>query len=332
MANILCEMGFPTSIISIYTNDKDQPYYFLKPAVNLHHLNMSEVPPSLSAKVSWFYELYRILKRIISAGSITIGTGHDINAIIAFLRNKNRRILGCEHIQKEMLPLSSKLIMRMTYPLLHSLVLLSESAREKYISYNSNTTVIPNALPFEVSNIKNVFEKKIIMVGRIDMNKGYGRAIPIFCYLKEKYPEWEVNIYGDGVEKNNIEKLIESNDLTNVKIHLPVKNIAEKYSESSIMLMTSYSEAMPMVILEANSCGLPVVAYECEGTRELIKDGETGFLIKSDDIKSFCDLLSLLIENAEKMKIFSDASLEYAKQFSKQNISSLWGKLLESVF
>lgn len=331
LANMLREMGSPVSIISIYTHDGSQPYYSLTTDVHLHHLNMKEVPLNFFSKIFWFYKLYKTLDKLVCEEAVIIGTGHDINVLISFLRNNHRRIVGCEHIQKEMLPILSRFIMRMTYPFLHSLVLLSPSARKKYMNYNRNTFVIPNTLPFETSKVKNAFEKKIIMVGRIDMNKGYVRAIPIFIYLKDNYPEWEVNIYGDGEEKNNIDNLIELNGLTNVNIHMPVRNIEEKYSESSIMLMTSYSEAMPMVILEANSYGLPVVAYECEGTRELIKDGDTGFLIKSDDTKSFCDCLSQLIEDAEKMKLFSDASFEYAKHFSKHNVSSLWQKMLESI-
>ena len=331
LANMLTDMGYKVSIVSIYTDAGLMPYYPLSQDVELFHLNLERIPPFFSGKITWYYKLYKELNSLISDGSLIIGTGHDINATISFLRHKNRKIVGCEHIQKDMLPGLSRLIMRMTYPKLDCLVLLSVLAKEKYKKYNKRTAVIPNALPFEATTIKSVFNKQIIMVGRFDINKGYGRAIPIFCYLKEKYPDWDVHIYGDGEEKDNVENVIKSNMLSNVNIHMPVKNIADKYSESSIMLMTSYSEAMPMVILEANSYGVPVVAYENEGTKELIKNGRTGFVINSNDNKSFCDHLSFLLDNDDNLKAFSNASFHYAKQFSKDRVSLQWKNLLESI-
>ena len=327
LANILSNLGVDVKMISILTDKTAEPYYDLNKSVDIYHLGMESISNGWS-KLSWFINLYKKLKKIIDKKSTIIGTGHNINAIVSLFRINGIIVIGCEHIQKEMIPKSSQILMRLSYPFLSRLVVLSETAKNKYLSYNKHLSVIPNSLPFDIQNKRESGHCSIIMVGRIDKNKGYERAMPIFEYLKKNYPNWHINIYGDGEDKDKVNSILVTKGLCNVKICMPVKDIVNKYMDSDLMMMTSYSEAMPMVILEANSCGLPVVAYSCEGTRELIKDGYNGYIVDGDNIEEFCNRLDLLIKDKNKMDEMSQNSMDYASQFSKDAIAKKWAGIL----
>lgn len=153
------------------------------------------------------------------------------------------------------------------------------------------------------------------MVGRIDSNKGYERAIPIFQYVNSYYPLWSINIFGTGPNEKALKEELLERKLNKVSVNSPTSNIVDKYLGSSIMIMTSYSEAMPMVILEANICGIPVVAYKNEGTQELIKDEKTGFLVEDGDENSFKNKLSVLLSSDSVREQMSMQAIKYAKRF-----------------
>lgn len=331
LAKIYARMGYAVTIVSIFTQKNTVPFYELPDKAKICHLGISNAPSSLLSKIKWCIVLYKFLSKIIPPYSFVVGTGHNINTVISFLCKKKYVTIGCEHIQKETIPFYSKLLMRLSYWRLNVLVLLSESAKKKYISYNKHLEVISNTLPFLPHQPSLKQKKHIIMVGRIDKNKGYDRAIPIFSFLMEKYPDWSIDIYGSGDEVKNISNQLELNHLSNVHIYEPVKEINKKYEECDLMLMTSHSEAMPMVILEANAYGIPVVAYNNEGTRELILNGKTGYIIEDGNTSEFCQCLNTLITDVDTLRILSLNAYNYSKSYSLECISARWKCLMDGL-
>ena len=329
LSKILDKIGYNVTILSLCTDVNNGSCYPLPLSVDIVHLQLQEIPNKLYLKLKWYMCLTDRLFRIVESNSIVIGTGHNINTILPFLRFKHNKVIGCEHIQKETIPVMSRLLMRIFYPRLDSLVVLSEKAKEKYLHYNNRLCVIPNTLPFTVNLSQNSTHKRIIMVGRIDKNKGYDRAIAIFEFVEKLNIGWQIDIYGDGEEKKNILKMLEKRDIRNVAIHYPVNDIENKYKSSDIMIMTSHSEAMPMVILEANACGVPVIAYSNEGTEEVIVDGETGFVITDGDINEFCTKLKSLLTDSALRYYMAKKAIKHSKKYAFPSISHKWQVLLQ---
>jgi glycosyltransferase involved in cell wall biosynthesis len=112
----------------------------------------------------------------------------------------------------------------------------------------------------------------------------------------------------------------------------PVKNINDKYSEASIMIMTSRTEGFGMVLVEAMASGLPCVAYDCPcGPRAIILNNENGFLVEDGNIDSFIQKLELLMED-EKLRI--QMGINAQKSVKKYNLDAImlqWNTLFEEV-
>lgn len=196
-----------------------------------------------------------------------------------------------------------------------------------------NVEVIFNSLPFNIDIYPKYESKKIISVGRLDKQKGYDILIDVWNKISKKYPEWTLEIYGDGPEKEKLQDKINKLKLQETFIlRGATTNIQEKYLESSIYVMSSRYEGMPMVLLEAMECGLPVVSFDCPcGPKDIIKDNQDGYLVKFGDIEGMVEKIEILIKDEEKRKIFGKRAKENIQRFSQDKIMQQWKELFEKL-
>ena len=333
--NIFYRLNVNVKIVSLCSSNNSRNYYELLDNSKVLHFQQGYIPINIFKKIYWYIKTLFCLRKFKDFhNSILIGTGHNINCVLVILnllfQFKSKLIL-CEHIQSNTIPLISRYIMKRLYIKADSIVLLSELAKNKFINQtgiNTNIYVIPNSLPFEITPSFDLLDKnRLIMVGRLSNEKGYERLVPILKILESKNPELKVEIFGDGPQKKFLIDLFSKNNLNNVSINSPVKNISNEYMKSSILLMTSYCEAMPMVILEANSCGVPVIAYECEGVNALIKDGINGFVVPNDNYVLFSERILFLIQNEHKRTEMFYNALNSCNPYKENNISQMWKQL-----
>jgi len=109
------------------------------------------------------------------------------------------------------------------------------------------------------------------------------------------------------------------------------KEEIEKYMlKSSVFLMTSISEGLPMVLLEAMSYGVPCIAYETDsGTSDIIDNNKNGYIIKNRNENEYIQYMNNLIIDDKKLKEFSNNSIKKSKEFSKEEILKIWDKILQ---
>ncbi|MEZ6930041.1 glycosyltransferase [Aeromonas sp. S16(2024)] len=181
----------------------------------------------------------------------------------------------------------------------------------------TKTRTISNPVPFisndqfSTSFLSDHMVIRFIAIGRLDNQKGFNDLVEI-CYLfkgKYKSRQWSVDIYGDGELKSFLLHKIEKLGLQeHVRIHDAVSNLAPIYQMATGLLMTSYYEGMPMVLLEALSFGTPCIAFDCDsGPSELIHNGHNGFLISKRNKHQF---VSRMLDVAEMgAELFNDMSL-----------------------
>lgn len=190
----------------------------------------------------------------------------------------------------------------------------------------TNIEVIPNANSFVSSKQADLESKRVIAVGRYDYQKGFDELINIWKGVYEKHPDWSLDIFGHGPLKDELQSLIDQLGLTKT-IHLcaPVKNIEQEYLNSSILVMTSRYEGLPMTLLEAQVCGLPLVAYACKcGPRDIIKDGINGYLIEENNQEEMVEKLINLVNDAELRKQMGNTSYEFSKNYTNNKIMQQW--------
>jgi len=212
-------------------------------------------------------------------------------------------------------------------------ILLTDEDSMRWAGKADNTIVIPNALSFEHSLKADLTNKSVIAVGRYDAQKGFDRLINIWRYVHEICPEWHLKIYGQGSDKQKLEKQIKDLNLQQ-KVHLfsPDPNIVEQFLVSAVCVMTSNFEGFGLVLTEAMECGVPCVAYHFPcGPEDIIKNGEDGYLVDNGNEQDFVNKLTDLLLDENKRKRFGTNAKTNVRRFSKTEIMPQWTKLFNDL-
>jgi len=195
----------------------------------------------------------------------------------------------------------------------------------------NNLEVVYNFTTFQYPKSSSLKQKVVISVGRLDYQKGYDLLLKAWRYVIEKEPTWQLNIYGEGDLKSELIALSKRLNISeNVHFLGSVKDIKERYLQSSIYVLSSRHEGFPLVLPEAMECGLPVVAFKAPcGPNEIIDDGIDGFLVENGNLKALADKILILIEDENKrVKMGKNAKIK-AKEFEKDKIMKRWRELFD---
>lgn len=189
-----------------------------------------------------------------------------------------------------------------------------------------NIAVIPNANSFVSSCQADVTVKRAIAVGRYDYQKGFDQLVAIWGKIYKDQPDWKLDIFGYGPLKEELELQINQLGLADViRLCPPVRDIEKEYCESGLLVMTSRYEGLPMALLEAQACGLPMVAYACKcGPRDIIRDGENGFLIEEDDRETMVVRLIQLMKNEDLRGEMAVKAKEMSADFTEDKVMRKW--------
>lgn len=197
----------------------------------------------------------------------------------------------------------------------------------------SNMTVIPNALTFEPEECAELINKQVIAVGRYDYQKGFDELISAWALISTKYPDWKLCIFGNGELRKELQLLVYDLGLEkSLKLCSPVQNIGNEYKNSSVLVMSSRYEGLPMTLLEGQAFGLPIVSYACKcGPRDIITEGEDGFLVPVGDVKSLADRMTRLMADQELRKRMGRMSKINSTRFSEEKVMTQWIDLFNDI-
>ena len=203
---------------------------------------------------------------------------------------------------------------------------------EKYPKINNKIFVIANPSLFKNLDHQPTLESRTVLaVGRLDYIKGFDLLLEAWALVcKEVDERWMLNIVGGGQEEANLKQLAQ-----NLAIEARVifsgqqKDVDSFYKKASIYCLTSRNEGFPMVLLEAQSYGLPIVAFDCDtGPAEIIRNGENGYLVENFNIQDFSrNIFKMMNLNKEDWHSFIIHSNDNAENFKIEKIISQWYKV-----
>ena len=213
-----------------------------------------------------------------------------------------------------------------------AVVALTEGDANDWKAYNDNVHVIPNVVNLNDSGSYASFEQKsVIYVGRFSKQKDIDSLLRIWAIIHQQYPDWQLDIYGEGELKDNYLSIIQKMN-ANIHVFEPTANIMEVYREHSILLLTSKYEPFGLVLPEAMSCGLPVVAFDCSyGPADIITDGVDGYLIEDRDVELFAQRVGQLISDYDLRVQMGKAAVISSQRYQASCIMPQWIQLFEQL-
>ena len=216
------------------------------------------------------------------------------------------------------------------------LITLTEADKNDWSKYLSTSIkVIPNMVTCYPERISPYNERpnRIICAGRLDSQKGFDYLIEAWRQIAHKYIDWRIDIFGHGEEEKKLNDMIEEYHLCDsIIIHKPTDNIYAEYMNSSFYVLSSRYEGFALVIIEALSCGLPCVSFDCpNGPSEIIRSGENGLLVPLADIEKLSNSIEWMINHkADRDRMSLNARLS-TTQYQAEKIMPRWVKLFDDV-
>ena len=223
-------------------------------------------------------------------------------------------------------------LMRRLYKFASGAVFQTEGA-QNYYKRIDNSIVIPNPIEPVDFRVSEPFIKRnnsIAVVSRLDIKqKRLDIMLEAFSQIAKEFPEYKLDIYGDGLEKNR--QLVNS-IITNLRIndkvilHGKVKDVQNRIINSKIYFLSSDYEGIPNSLLEAMAVGLPVISTDCSpgGARLLIENGINGLLIKCGDSSELVKAIKYYIYNPDIADKYGKKALEVNEKYAPDKIVKLW--------
>ena len=352
--NYLIDAGNDISLLT--TDQNNQPLSFpISPKVNYIAVNApipSRTDYSFFKWLLLFYKARSIfskkLSRVIKENSpdIIICTTYsfDVLDLILKLCNKNHVKLVIEsHIQLTNVFMESKLAyssLLKLYGKFHDkhilhyikkaamLVCLTNKDMQSWkLLHVNNVCVIPNMITINPPKTIDYSSKRVIAVGRYSHQKGFDMLIKAWGELSKKHFDWHLYIFGNE-DRTAYEGMVKEEKCQDTCHCMPVtEDIASEYGKSSIFVMSSRYEGMPLVLIEAMSSGLACISFNCpHGPSDIINNGIDGFLAKNGDINDLVVKMDHLMSDESirsKIGITAKNNIERYSPYAvmQQNIS-----------
>lgn len=198
---------------------------------------------------------------------------------------------------------------------------------------NIRAKIVPIANPTPYENIQHkpsLQHKIVLSLGRLTYQKGFDRLLDAWAIVCKQNHDWRLRIVGGGEDEQALKQQAENLAISDrIEFIAATKNVDQYYRSSSFYCMSSRFEGLPMVLLEAQAYGLPVVSMDCDtGPAEIIRTGENGFLCDSVEVLAASLLLAMQMDEQQYQQM-SQSSQDNVLRFYSNNIIGLWREILE---
>ncbi|RKG33168.1 glycosyltransferase [Acinetobacter guerrae] len=335
LANNFVKNNIDVKIISFGT--VTDPAFNLDPRIELLALNLAQYNTTFyngMAKFKWFFTSYNIIKKYISEmrSSVWITSSPPISLLFSYLKYKfGLKVIGCDHTST--LYRKSVFVQWVRNKILKNInlmVALTPEDQQFYNKHGINAVYIPNSIDLS-SIIPSANSRKFALyVGRFSEEKQPIKAIEIFVRSGLYKRGLKLRMYGTGYLEKDVREFINKNNYNDiVEVIINVSNPDLIYKDACVLLMTSKTEGFPMVLLEAIARNVPCISFDCPyGPRNIIINGENGYLINPNRADEFSMVLSTLSKSFDFNNLEISGSLQ---RFDSDIILKKWVKIIKTI-
>jgi glycosyltransferase involved in cell wall biosynthesis len=170
----------------------------------------------------------------------------------------------------------------------------------------------------------------VLTVGRLHAQKAHDVLLEAFARLSPVLADWRVGIVGGGEEEKALRAQAKVLGIAErIDWHGEVADPSVFYRAASIFVLPSRSEGMPKALMEAMTCGLPVIVSNASpGPLDLVKDGETGLVVPVGDVCALAKAMELLANDAALHKRLGDAGRRRVSEYDLSRVMPIWEQII----
>lgn len=320
-----------------YSRRRDCSFYLITGKSNKEDYALKdEVNRACILSGNLLKDTYKLRKFLIQK-RINCAVGIDLYAnwcvCLANIKINTKMIISERNAPKHnLISAKSRLLIKLTYWKADAYVFQTNQAKGCYSKLiRERGIVIHNPVKSNLPLKSQKECKKIVAVGRLNPQKNYPMLLKAFAKVQKDYPEYKLEIYGQGEKKQELLQLI--NDLKlNSKVLLCgyCADVHNEIKNAQIFVMSSDCEGMPNSLMEAMAMGMPVICTDCPagGPAELIRNGINGILTPVRDSDKMAENIKKLINNKELRDHLGEEAFKLRETHSVKNIIRQWDELL----
>lgn len=327
LANSFCQKGYEVEIVCI---NKHLVFYPIDEKVKVWFAEDEVKSLSILKKMMW------LRKHINSEKpNVVIAFMLEVYCVtLASLIGVSVPVISSERIDPHFFGRAKGLLRWLLLRRTAHLVVQTVRIKDFYSAkLQSRTTIIPNPVTDKVFSLTPTLkQKRIIAVGRLAYQKNYPMMFRAFAKVHHDFPDWQLVVYGNGPQKDEIRGVIERLGMEgHIILAGKSDHVVEEMNKSSLFVMSSDYEGMSNALLEAVCVGLPVISTDVSGAKDLITEGVNGYIVPIGNEKALTLALSSILSSPEKMDEMGRQSKALAPRFREEQIVGQWEGLIKSV-
>lgn len=221
-----------------------------------------------------------------------------------------------------------------TYRQIDKFLLLTQTDAVAFSRNNfNNTGAMANPLWLRPMDPPAERAKRVVTLSRYDEVKQLDHALRAWATVAGDFPDWRLELYGEGALRPDLEKLIDELGIADSAALMgSTDDVQGVLLDSRISVLSSLFEGLPMVLAESLACGVPAVAYDCApGVSEIITDGKDGKVVPLNHIQGLSSALRELMADESLVESMGAHGQQSAARYAPDRIIDEWEDLLRRV-
>ncbi|MGR6916853.1 glycosyltransferase family 4 protein [[Actinomadura] parvosata] len=351
-ANAMAAAGHDVELVSLVRR-REHPQFVLDPRITLTTLvdQRGGRQPDSIARKAW----RRVRGKIVPRGEfaadyftervewaameyvsglrdgILVTTRPALNLISARRTPRTVIRVAQEHMNLSAYPDTIRREIARHYGRFDAITVLTRTNRLEYQRLLPGTPIvqIPNAVHKAEQEPSRQVNPVVIAAGRLVPQKGFDLLIHAFAQVVPEHPEWRLRIFGTGPRKGQLAGLVEQHGLGG-HVSLPGRTdrLDRELTAASVYALSSRFEGLPMVMIEAMTHALPVVAFDCPtGPKDVLTDGVDGVLVPPRDVDALATALNRVIADRDLRVRMGRAARRTSRAYAPEHVMPLWEDL-----
>ncbi len=280
----------------------------------------------------------RLLRYLWAADDgILVTTRPGLNLLSAWAAPRRLIRVAQDHMNLQRYKPALRTAMLRAYPRMDAVTVLTDRDERDYRQALGDAGVrlerIPNGVPQPTLPPSPLTAKVLVAAGRLLPGKGFDLLLDAFALVSKEHPDWQLRIFGSGPKRADLAARIERFGLTGrARLKGPTETLDAEFAAASIFVLSSRYEGLPMVLIEAMTAGLAVVAFDCPtGPAEVIEDGVSGILAPPQDVTALAAGIRALIEDPARRQAMGAAARQRSRDYSIDAIRGRWEDLFREL-